>query len=70
VDQWRIKRESALRANPDEFNPNLEQVQVNFEGHGVLIVAKNTTKDETPLCLGIGETGNRLQLVPVSSHLL
>lgn len=37
---------------------------MSLEGHGVLIVAKDTITDEMPLCLGIGETGNQAKLVP------
>ena len=38
--------------------------KVEFEGHGLLIVAKDTVADETPLCLAIGETGNKVELLP------
>ena len=37
---------------------------MDFEGHGVLIVAKETVNDETPLCLGLGSTGNAMRLTP------
>ena len=37
---------------------------MSFEGHGVLIVAKETVGDDVPLCLGIGESGNQPRLVP------
>lgn len=30
----------------------------------MLIVAKETVGDEIPLCLGIGNTGNKIKLVP------
>jgi hypothetical protein len=37
---------------------------MTFEGHGVMIVAKETVGDDVPLCLGIGESGNQPRLVP------
>ena len=46
--------------HPDEFRPK----SMDFEGHGVLIVAKETVNDETPLCLGLGSTGNAMRLTP------
>lgn len=39
-------------------------VDVSFEGHGVLIVAKETAGDDVPLCLGLGMSGNKALLVP------
>lgn len=46
----------------DENAPRHRELE--FEGHGVLVVAKDTLADETPLCLGLGDTGNQLLLVP------
>ena len=37
---------------------------LNFVGHGVLFVAKSTVDDTIPLCLGLGETQNRVRLIP------
>ena len=34
-----------------------------FEGHGVLIVAKETLNDTMPLCLGLGPSRNKVRLV-------
>ena len=34
---------------------------MDFEGHGVLIVAKATVSDSTPLCLGLGSTYNKVR---------
>jgi hypothetical protein len=31
-----------------------------FAGHGVLIVAKDTVTDNTPLCLGLGPAANQV----------
>jgi hypothetical protein len=59
IDRWRAKREEHLRSGSTP-----RRVGVDFEGHGVLLVAKDTIADDTPLCLGLGETGNNLKLVP------
>jgi hypothetical protein len=32
-----------------------------FEGEGILIVAKETVKDEQPLCLGLGPSKNKVR---------
>jgi hypothetical protein len=48
----------------DDKPPSSSFDQLSFEGHGVLIVAKDTILNEEPLCLGIGDTGNKLKLVP------
>lgn len=43
------------------------QPKMRFEGHGVLIVAKESLNtgnaNDVPLCLGLGKTGNNLRLV-------
>jgi hypothetical protein len=59
VDQWRDRRELIARVGGSGKHNRLD-----FEGHGVLIVAKETVNDKMPLCLGLGATGNMLQLVP------
>jgi hypothetical protein len=41
-----------------------EMKKVELEGHGVLIVARDTVSDSMPLCLALGETGNKLALLP------
>ena len=44
-------------------NHSLEEEMINtsFEGHGVLLVAEDTAHDPTPLCLGLGPTGNKVR---------
>lgn len=37
---------------------------MDFEGQGVLIVAKETVNSETPLCMALGESTNQIQLIP------
>mmetsp|Transcript_351 Transcript_351/g.369 ORF Transcript_351/g.369 Transcript_351/m.369 type:complete len:894 (-) Transcript_351:102-2783(-) len=39
-------------------------IDTSFEGHGTLIVAKETIHDDEPLCLGLGPKGNKVRLVP------
>jgi hypothetical protein len=43
-----------------------------FEGEGILIVAKETVKDEQPLCLGLGPSKNKVGtgLIPYWSIFL
>ena len=55
IDQWRTHRTSTQQSNNN---------QMDFEGHGVLIVAKDTVNDPMPLCMAIGETGNKIELLP------
>jgi hypothetical protein len=55
---WRKRR------NDDDTYQARTVRNVEFEGHGALIVAKDTVHDEDPLCLGLGETGNAVRLVP------
>eukprot|EP00980_Cylindrotheca_fusiformis_P031044 scaffold25738_cov127-Cylindrotheca_fusiformis.AAC.4 len=35
-----------------------------LEGHGTLLVAKDTINSDNPLCLGLGEERNKVRLVP------
>ena len=49
--------------NRTEHNETLEH-HVQFEGHGVLIVGKETVGTSKPLCLGLAETGNDVKLIP------
>jgi hypothetical protein len=59
IDRWRDKRELITNIGGTEKLNRLD-----FEGHGVLIVAKETVNDTVPLCLGLGNSGNTLRLVP------
>lgn len=78
VDQWRQQREEDIREylkDPEHSRKLRSRFDVEFEGHGVLIVAKHTVQDATPLCLGLGDVGNVVRLVPcfhdwVPSNLL
>ena len=78
VDRWRLERELDIRdlLFDGEKSPRLRsRHDVDFEGHGVMIVAKHTVQDPVPRCLGLGDTGNVVKLVPcffdwVPSNLL
>lgn len=58
IDSLRYRQELELTGKAKKRTPPTE-----FEGHGVLIVAKETVQDGIPLCLGIGPTGNKVRLV-------
>ena len=66
VDAWRAKREASMQAyladSSKERRP--PRLGMEFEGQGVLIVAKETVNDKTPLCMALGESSNEIQLVP------
>ena len=69
IDAWRARRDLAaqqIAANGSESGSDqaLHHMHVDFAGHGVLIVAKETVNDAVPLCLGLGPTGNKPKLVP------
>jgi hypothetical protein len=61
IDRWRSSRASSIEKAPDAV---LAMRKMQFEGHGVLIVAKETVNDKTPLCLAIGARGNKIELLP------
>lgn len=64
IDSWRMKRAHAIEHEQVDPGAAFQMRKMEFEGHGVLIVAKDTVGDETPLCLTIGETGNKVELLP------
>jgi hypothetical protein len=37
---------------------------IDFEGHGVLIVARETANDAVPLCMALGDSSNEVLLIP------
>jgi hypothetical protein len=64
IDQWRAERARAIaEEGVDPLNAS-RMKYMDFEGHGVLFVAKETVKDNVPLCLAIGDTGNKIELLP------
>lgn len=66
-EEERLHREAELmkeyKKNGTEV-PELPLEEWEFQGEGVLIVAKETINDEVPLCMGLADTGNQVQLRP------
>jgi len=67
IDIKRAREEKYIVENAEnsfdiKLPPN--PVDTTFEGEGVLIVAKETLSEEEPLCLGLGETKNKVRLFP------
>ena len=62
-EEERLKRESEYKdKNETESEPPLEEWE--FQGEGVMIVAKETINDTMPLCMGLGKDGNAVLLQP------
>jgi len=63
IDNWRANRALAIEGgvHPDHAT---QLKNIDFEGHGTLIVAKETVHDPIPLCLALPETGNKISLLP------
>ena len=64
IDEWRVKRAHAIEHEGRDPGAAFSMNHINFEGHGVLIVAKDTVSDPEPLCLAIGPSGNKIELLP------
>jgi hypothetical protein len=64
IDDWRRKRAHDIEREGRDPAAAFEMKNVEFEGHGVLIVAKDTVSDSEPLCLALGESGNKAELLP------
>ena len=63
VDNWRNEREKAIQ-NGTRVEDVAKFKNIDFEGHGVMIVAKETVNASMPLCLGLGQSGNEVLLTP------
>lgn len=63
LDVMRQRQEVELAADKDDDEPK-RKPSTEFEGHGVMIVAKDTVNDTMPLCLGLGPSRNKARLVP------
>lgn len=63
VDNWRESRTLAIKNGIDPNHAH-QMKNLDFEGHGVLIVARETVNSSEPLCLALGETGNKIHLQP------
>lgn len=65
LDKLREKEEEELRAIAEGgIIDNSIAANTTFEGHGVLLVAKDTISDHSPLCLSLGKKGNYVRLIP------
>ena len=65
VDTLRRNEELILTTlGADKPIPRSEKVNMKFENHGILLVAKATVNETEPLCLGLGEKQNMVRLVP------
>ena len=64
IDEWRTTRANAIEKEGRDPGAAFAMNNVTFEGNGVLIVAKDTVSDTEPLCLTIGPTGNKIELLP------
>jgi hypothetical protein len=64
IDRWRRERAHAIAQEGMDPDKASALKKVDFEGHGVLIVARDTVSDDVPLCLSIGATGNKVELLP------
>jgi hypothetical protein len=67
IDTLRMKEEFelvALNVTKPRGEADKPKVDMSLEGHGTLIVAKETVNTSYPLCLGLGLTGNQVRLVP------
>lgn len=64
IDEWRTKRAYAIEQEGRDPGAAFAMNNVSFEGQGVLIVAKDTVSDPEPLCLAIGPSGNKIELLP------
>lgn len=66
IDTLRMKEEFELVSlNITEPRPDSHsRVNLRLDGHGTLLVAKATVNSSMPLCLGLGETQNKVRLVP------
>ncbi|KAL9181043.1 hypothetical protein ACHAXT_009848 [Thalassiosira profunda] len=65
-DEERFKREAELKKEMTEngTEASLPLEEWEFQGEGVLIVAKETVHDDVPLCMGLAKEGNKVLLQP------
>mmetsp|Transcript_18224 Transcript_18224/g.32102 ORF Transcript_18224/g.32102 Transcript_18224/m.32102 type:complete len:349 (-) Transcript_18224:53-1099(-) len=65
-EEDRFKREADLMTEMKENGTNaaLPLEEWEFQGEGVLMVAKETLLDDVPLCMGLAKDGNQVLLQP------
>lgn len=62
LDRVREIEEEEMRQKAEGTYVNKQStIDTSFEGHGTLIVAKDTISDHSPLCLSLGNDGNRVR---------
>lgn len=59
-----IREAELIKANNGTNNATLPLEEWEFQGEGVLIVAKETVTDDVPLCMGLAKQGNAVVLQP------
>ena len=65
LDMKRSQEEEDYRdKEAGNFTERVPTVNTKFQGHGTLIVVKETVNDRNPLCMGLEKNGNGIQLVP------
>jgi hypothetical protein len=65
IDSMRTMEEFHLTSlNITDPKRGTQKVQMQFDGHGTLFVAKETVNSSMPMCLGLGETRHKVRLVP------
>ena len=65
LDMKRSQEEDDYRDKAiGNFTERESTVNTKFQGHGALIVVKETVNDRNPLCIGLEEKGNRMKIVP------
>ena len=79
IDMRRQKEEERLKIESEkmkemkeknETEPDLPLEEWEFQGEGVMIVAKETIKDDMPLCMGLNGDGNNDHASRKMSRLL
>ena len=63
-DEERLKREAEVSKEVNGTEIDLPLEEWEFQGEGVLIVAKETISDDIPLCMGLAAEGNVVALQP------
>lgn len=65
IDSLRQKEQILLTSKDNtEVNTTLPAADLRLDGHGALLVAKDTINSSMPLCMGLGEAQNKVRLVP------
>lgn len=63
-EEDRFKREAELIKESNGTDASLPLEEWEFQGEGVLLVAKETIHNNVPLCMGLAANGNAVMLQP------